>query len=110
MQDTFDRYGFVHVVNTGFTTSDEFNACVKVLFDDHMKYEGGANLRVPIENNVYDTGAPREADLQYHHEMAYVNESCKWLAFGALEATKCPMKGATYVSENTMATDMLMDD
>lgn len=97
------------MVNTGFTTTDEFNAATKILMPSHMDYEGGANNRAPIEANVYDTGAPREADLQYHHEMAYVNESCKWVAFGALEATNNPMKGATYISENIGATERLME-
>ena len=59
--------------------------------------------------NVYDTGAPREADLQYHHEMAYLNDSPEQVSFFALEATKDPLKGATFISENLGATNMLMD-
>jgi len=110
MDQVFNDVGAVHCTNTGMTTTAEFNAIVKVLMPSHMKYEGGANMRAPIEGNVYDTGAPREADLQYHHEMAYVNTSCKWVAFGAMEVTHNPMKGATYISENNGATDMLMDD
>jgi len=109
MEEVFDRIGAVHLVNTGFTKTEEFNAAAKVLMTTHMDYEGGANLRAPIEENVYDTGAPREADLQYHHEMAYVNTSCKWVAFGAIEATANPLKGATYISENIGATNMLLD-
>ena len=73
-----------------------------------MKYEGGANLRAPLEANVYDTGAPRDADIHYHHEMAYVGQSCKWVAFGAISATDDPLKGATFISLNNPATEEIM--
>lgn len=74
-----------------------------------MKYEGGANQRAPLEANVYDTGAPRQADIHYHHEMAYVGQSCKWVAFGAIAATDDPLKGATFISLNNPATEELME-
>ncbi|CAK0871191.1 unnamed protein product [Prorocentrum cordatum] len=108
MEDVFSRIGVVHLVNTGFTSTSQFNAATKVLMPNHMDYTGGANRRAPIEANVYDTGAPREADLQYHHEMAYVSTSCQWVAFGAIEATHNPIKGATFISENIGATNMLL--
>lgn len=41
------------------------------------KYEGGANSRSEISPNVYEVGAPLDAYLHYHHEMAYVNTSVK---------------------------------
>lgn len=109
MEAVFEKHGAVHLVNTGFTSTDEFSAATKVLMSSHMDYKGGANLRVPIEANVFDTGAPKEADLHYHHEMAYVNQSCKWVSFGAIEATDNPLKGATFLSENNGATEMLMN-
>jgi len=100
----------VHLVNTDMTTGEQFTAVTKILMDyEERDYEGGANLRVPIEKNVYDTGAPKEANILYHHEMAYVDTSCKWVAFGALEAPKDAMKGATFISANVGATDMLLD-
>lgn len=109
MNFIFEKYGAVHLVNTGFTNTNEFNAATKVLMSSHMDYKGGANNRIPIEANVFDTGAPKEADLHYHHEMAYVGQSCKWVSFGAIEATTNPLKGATYISENNGATAMLMN-
>jgi len=110
MDQVFTEIGAVHLINTQMTTGEEFNAVTKILMNhEDRDYEGGANLRMPIEKNVYDTGAPKEANILYHHEMAYVDTSCKWVAFGALEATKDPMKGATFISENVGATDMLME-
>ena len=46
----------------------------------------------PNLQNVYDTGAPREADLQYHHEMAYLDYSPEKVAFFAKEVTHNPLK------------------
>jgi len=110
MDQVFTDVGAVHLVNTDMTTGEQFTAVTKILMDyEERDYEGGANLRVPIEKNVYDTGAPKEANILYHHEMAYVDTSCKWVAFGALEAPKDAMKGATFISANVGATDMLLD-
>lgn len=109
MEETFNNVGAVHLVKTGLDSHEKFEAVTKILMPKGMEYEAGANLRVQVEKNVYDTGAPKEADLQYHHEMAYVGESCKWVSFGALEATDDPLKGATYISENIGATEMLMN-
>jgi len=110
MDQVFTDVGAVHLVNTNMTTGDEFSAVTKILMEyEERDYEGGANLRIPIEKNVYDTGAPKEANILYHHEMAYVDTSCKWVAFGALESPKDAMKGATFISANVGATDMLLD-
>lgn len=110
MTQVFNDVGAVQLINTGMTSGEEFTAVTKILMDyEDRDYEGGANLRAPIEKNVYDTGAPSAANILYHHEMAYVDTSCKWVAFGALQATKDPWKGATYISENVSATDMLLD-
>lgn len=106
----FEETGAVHLVNGNLQNFKEMKALTNVVMGDtDADYKGGANLRKPIEKNVYDTGAPKEADLQYHHEMAYIKDSPKWLAFGALETTDDPMKGATYISENLGATEMLLD-
>ena len=48
-----------------------------------MEYKGGANSRRNLETsdmqniNVYDTGAPGNAFIHYHHEMTYVSKSVK---------------------------------
>ena len=61
-----------------------------------------------IVPNVFDTGAPREAWLHYHHEMAYVNQSTSMLGFCARAACDTPGKGAMFLSDNIRATDSLM--
>jgi hypothetical protein len=110
MDELYLNVGAVHLINTGMTSGEEFQAVTKVLMDyEERDYEGGANLRLPIEKNVFDTGVPMESQVQYHHEMAYVSTSCKWVAFGSLEATADPWTGATFISENIGATDMLLD-
>ncbi|CAD7940231.1 unnamed protein product [Amoebophrya sp. A120] len=109
MAEIFQNVGAVQLVKTGLHEFEKMQAIVSLLFPEKTDYEGGANLRVEIEPNVYDTGAPKEADLQYHHEMAYIDASVKWLAFGALHATNNPLKGATYISENIGATERILE-
>lgn len=109
MQHLFDTVGAVHLVNTNLHEFQKMQEVVGLLFPEKTDYEGGANKRIELEPNVYDTGAPKEADLQYHHEMAYIDASVKWLAFGALHATKNPLKGCTFISENNGATERLLD-
>lgn len=46
-----------------------------------QKYEGGANSRNPVEKNIFDTGAPFSAHIHYHHEMTYVSQSIRNIAF-----------------------------
>jgi hypothetical protein len=108
IDELFIKTGAVHLVNTGLSTYGEFEA-LNSITGSTKDYKGGANMRAPQEKNVYDTGAPKEADLQYHHEMAYLNESPEKIAFFALEVTDDPLKGATYISENNGATQMLME-
>ena len=48
---------------------------VNVIIPDNALYEGGSNWRNHIETNIYDTGAPKEAWLHYHHEQTYLDES-----------------------------------
>jgi len=69
-------------------------------------YEGGANSRASIGTAVYDTGAPKESNLHYHHEMAYVNQTVTQLGFLAKKATEG--KGYMYVSSNDLTTDEMM--
>eukprot|EP00051_Salpingoeca_urceolata_P005423 m.73145 g.73145 ORF g.73145 m.73145 type:complete len:417 (+) comp14315_c0_seq3:284-1534(+) len=77
-----------------------------ITMDDPMKYEGGANSRGEIVQNVFDTGAPASAHLHYHHEMAYVGESTKSLGFCCSHATDG--KGTSFLSDNVKVTDGLL--
>jgi len=108
MSAVFNEVGALQLINTGLTDFDEMEKLSKTVSGKGMWYEGGANLRGYLEKNVYDTGAPRHADLHYHHEMAYVKESTKWLAFLCEHAPKDPQKGATFISDNVQTTDDLM--
>jgi len=77
-----------------------------VVIKEQMKYEGGANPREGIVTNVYEVGAPSDAWLHYHHEMAYNQHSMKNLAFCSVKAPWG--KGDTYLSENMSVTEELL--
>ena len=82
IRGTFDEVGVVHVRNTGLGDDlGSMRLCAKLPMPAEMVYEGGANARDQIVENVFDTGAPADAWLHYHHEMAYVNESTTMLGF-----------------------------
>ena len=109
-QEIFSRYGLVHIINNkSLTTLNEMTAISQLLFENSMRYSGGSNFRGKLEKNVYDTGAPNEAHLHYHHEMAYVKESTKHLTFLCKHALKGDRAshGATFVSDNIGATDAI---
>lgn len=106
MKKTFEEVGLVHLINTGLTDFQHMRRWATVVIDDEMKYEGGANSRNYIEKNVYDTGAPKEAWLHYHHEMAYVTHSTTKLGFCCNASTEG--KGYTYVSDGVKTTDWIM--
>jgi hypothetical protein len=108
MQEMFDKRGLVILKDTGLDTGVEMESTTRLICDAPEKYEGGANLRGSLETNVYDTGAPRHADLQYHHEMAYVTHTPKTLTLMCLDHTTDAHEGATFVSENVGATKDLM--
>ncbi|MDH3748942.1 MAG: TauD/TfdA family dioxygenase [Gammaproteobacteria bacterium] len=74
--------------------------------DKETRYDGGANPRDNIEPNVYEVGAPLQAWLHYHHEMAYIGSSTKMLAF--LVRSAVMNKGQTFVSDNIQATDAIL--
>jgi hypothetical protein len=113
MEHTFQEEGLVYVRKTGFKGAKELRAVMDICEVQSMRYEGGANLRPHFpgsENvNVYETGAPRDAHLHYHHEMAYVKESCQWIGFMCLEQTKNPFKGSSFASHQLKATDYLLE-
>ena len=72
-----------------------------------MNYRAGANPRDTLEPNVYEVGAPLQAWLHYHHEMAYVAKSTTLVSF--LCKRELPGRGATFVSDNLRATEALLE-
>jgi len=106
MNRMFDETGLVYLVNTGLTDLQVMRRLAKLVVEKEMRYEAGANPRDNIEPNVYEVGAPLQAWLHYHHEMAYVGTSTKMLAFLARSAVS--NKGQTFVSDNLQATDAIL--
>lgn len=107
MRATFHDVGLVHLTNTGLTEHSDMRAFAKLVVDAEMPYRAGANPRDELEPNVYEVGAPLQAWLHYHHEMAYVATSTKMVAF--LCKRELPGRGATFVSDNVRATEALLD-
>ncbi len=107
MRATYHDVGLVHVVNTGLTEHADMRALAKLVVDDEMAYRAGANPRDALEPNVYEIGAPLQAWLHYHHEMAYVSKSTTLVSF--LCKRELPGRGATFVSDNLRATDALLE-
>ena len=107
MNETFDEVGLVHLVNTRLTDMQAMRLFAKLVVDREMQYEGGANPRDLLQANVYEVGAPLEAWLHYHHEMAYVSHSTRMLAFLSYRAL--PNRGNTFVSDNLQATDAILE-
>ena len=106
MNALFDEVGLVYLVNTGLTDLQRMRMFAKLVVENEMRYEGGANPRDDLEPNVYEVGAPLTAWLHYHHEMAYIGQSTRMLGFLAHKAV--PLKGATFVSDNLKATDAIL--
>jgi len=111
MEDLWDRTGIVYLTNTGLTEPSSQKAIVSLLKPSCIVYEGGANKREHMIDNVYDTGAPMEASLHYHHEMAYIQESAQYVSFLCLQAPRHleNLRGVTFISENIGATRDLMN-
>lgn len=110
MHETFERVGLVVLKNTGMSSLKDMRKWADVLIQNGMtEYKGGANSRQAIDSdvNVFDTGAPKEAHLHYHTEMAYVSKSTTMLAFccGAAKGGKGPM----YVSDKMRASADLLE-
>jgi len=106
MESVFKENGVVRLTNTKLTQLEDMKRYAQVIIKDQMKYEGGANPREGMIANVYEVGAPHDAWLHYHHEMAYNQHSMKNLAFCSVKA---PIgKGDTYLSENLSVTDELL--
>jgi len=109
MERKFKEVGLVYLTNTGLTELQAMRRLVTILIPNemNMEYKGGSNWRNYIEPNVYDTGAPKESYVHYHHEMAYIRTSPRALAFCAKEALP-DGRGATYVSDQVQATKDLL--
>jgi len=106
IKTNFDKYGVVRLTKTGLADIKDMSKYARTVVKKQMKYEGGANPREGIIDNVFEVGAPNDAWLHYHHEMAYNQHSMKNLAFCSI---KSPIgKGDTYLSENLSVTDALM--
>lgn len=106
MNGMFDDVGLVWLQNTGLTRLQDMRRFAKLVVENEMRYEGGANPRDDLEPNVYEVGAPLTAWLHYHHEMAYISHSTRMLAFLGHKALAG--RGATYVSDNLQATDAIL--
>lgn len=106
MNETFDAVGLVLLVNTRQTDLQQMRLAAKLVLENEMHYEAGANPRGRLEPNVYEVGAPLQAWLHYHHEMAYVGSSTKMLGFMAQTVVKG--RGATFLSDNLKATEAIL--
>ncbi len=106
MNALFDEVGLVYLTNTGLSQLADMRRVAKLVMPDEMHYEAGANPRDKLEPNVYEVGAPLEAWLHYHHEMAYVGTSTTKLAFLARHGIGS--RGPTFVSDNVRATDAIL--
>jgi hypothetical protein len=106
MNAMFDEIGLVYLTNTGLSDLADMRRAAKLVMEEEMRYEAGANPRNDLEPNVYEVGAPLPAWLHYHHEMAYVGTSTTMLGFLAKHAVSG--KGQTFVSDNVKATDAIL--
>jgi len=109
MKAKYEDTGLVYLRNTKLTQLKDMRKMIGVIIPDelNMEYKGGSNWRNHIEPNVYDTGAPKESWIHYHHEMAYVGASPSSIGFCAKTALPNG-RGATYVSDQVQATDELL--
>jgi hypothetical protein len=107
MNALFDEVGLVVLVNTRLTDLSSMREFAKLVIDNEMRYKGGANPRDNLAKSVYEVGAPLEAWLHYHHEMAYVSHSTRMLGFLCHKAL--PDRGHTFVSDNLRATDAILE-
>ena len=110
MREAYDRLGLVNVRNTGLTRGKDMKALVTAVTGGAVRYEGGANPRDSVpEQSVYDTGAPLDSHIHYHHEMAYIEETVANLGFVCLANSDPANKGHTFIAHNAAVTDLLMD-
>jgi hypothetical protein len=112
MKAKYEDVGLVHVQNTGLTDMKDQRALARIVMGEETEYEGGANPRGRTAGlgNVYDIGAPLEADLPYHHEVTYKSHSVTSLGFLCKHAvTGRERVGWTFVSDSIQAHDYIME-
>jgi hypothetical protein len=112
IQEKYKDVGVIHIKNTGLTDMKDQRLLAKLVMGEETEYEGGANPRDRTEGlaNVYDIGAPLQADLHYHHEMTYKSYSTESLGFLCKHAvTTRPGVGWTFVSDSAQAHDYIME-
>ena len=107
MRATYRDTGLVLLTNTGLTDPESMRSLARLVLDEEMTYDGGANPRGRLTPNVYEVGAPLSAWLHYHHEMAYVSRSASAIAFLGIHTLPAG-RGRTFVSDNIAATDALL--
>jgi len=106
MNETFEKVGLVHLINTGMTDLELMRKAATLVVKKQVDYKGGSNPRSTLQPNVYEVGAPLAAWLHYHHEMSYVGSSTKMLGF--LGQDSLVDRGWTFVSDNIKATDEIL--
>ena len=107
MNTIFDETGLVYLVNTRLTDLPSMREFAKLVIEHEMRYKGGANPRDKLAKSVYEVGAPLEAWLHYHHEMAYISRRTTLLGFLCNKAL--PDRGYTFVSDSLRATDAILE-
>ena len=105
VRTTYQQLGIARITNASHLHPPALRALALAVMEGGMDYEAGANPRDELEPNVYEVGAPLVAWLHYHHEMAYVGQSPRSLAFQARAATP---NGPTYFADNVAATDAIL--
>lgn len=112
IQGKFNDAGLVHIQNTGLTDMADQRALAQIIMGkEETEYEGGANPRGRTGDlgNVYDIGAPLEANLHYHHEMTYKSHSITTLGFLCKHAIHRGEEGWSFVSDSVQAHDYIME-
>ena len=106
MRAVYEQFGIVRVTGRNDNELSGMQSLAENVLGGVMQYEAGANPRDAIQDNVFEVGAPLTAWLHYHHEMAYVAESPKALAFLCRHAFVGG--GETYFADNIAATNEIL--
>jgi hypothetical protein len=105
----WEELGLYHLTKTGLTDPKKMAVLPDILFPVSTNYHGGSNYRGKVADNVFDTGAPLTANLQMHHEMAYVATSVKNLQFMCMQAPHLGTCGGTFAAHNETAHAYFME-
>ena len=100
MEELFAKEQIVYLTNTGATKMADLRKYIDFLMHEETSdYVGGGNNRHRLEPYFYETGAPREAHLHFHHEMTYTGKSITRIAFASIDTLGDGLRGATYLCE-----------